>query len=70
MQLSEGRSQPKWVAQLPAFATQIAKLHRPVGLQEQKLPSDVGIRYLYHPGQLVGSVFRSTFHILSLRFIQ
>ena len=28
--------------------------HRPVGLKEQKLPSDVGVRYLYQPGELEG----------------
>ena len=27
---------------------------RPVGLQEQKLPSSVGVRYLYQPGEVEG----------------
>ena len=27
---------------------------RPVGLKEQKLPSGVGVRYLYQPGELEG----------------
>ena len=27
---------------------------RPVGLEEQKVPSRVGVRYLYQPGELEG----------------
>ena len=33
---------------------------RPVGPSEQKLPSDVGVRYLYQPGELEGGRRRAT----------
>ena len=39
---------------------------RPVGLQEQKLSSSVGVRYLYHPGELKGSRRRATDPVWSL----
>ena len=32
----------------------------PVGLKEQRLPSDVGVRYLYQPGELEGGRRRAT----------
>ena len=44
---------------------------RPVGLEEQKVPSEVGVRFLYQPGQLEGGrrcatdpVWSSTVHRL------
>ena len=40
---------------------------RPVGLQEQKLPSGVGVRYLYQPGELEGGRRRATDPVWSLR---
>ena len=39
---------------------------RPVGLQEQKLPSGVGVRFLYQPGEL-GGLRRATDPVWSLR---
>ena len=33
---------------------------RPIGLKEQKLPSGVGVRYLYLPGELEGGRRRGT----------
>ena len=30
------------------------KFASPIGLKEQTLPSDVGVRYLYQPGELEG----------------
>ena len=40
---------------------------RPVGLQEQKLPSGVGVRLLYQPGELDGGRRRATDPVWSLR---
>ena len=40
---------------------------RPVGLREQKLPSGVGVRYLYQPGELEGGRRRATDPVWSLR---
>ena len=40
---------------------------RPVGLQEQKLPSGVGVRYLYQPGELEGGRRRATDPVWSLQ---
>ena len=40
---------------------------RPVGLWEQKLPSGVGFRYLYQPGELEGGRRRATDPVWSLR---
>ena len=40
---------------------------RPVGLREQKLPSDVGVRYLYQPGELEGGHRRATDPVWSLQ---
>ena len=39
---------------------------RPVGLREQKLPSGVGVRYLYQPGELEGGRRRATDPVWSL----
>ena len=39
---------------------------RPVGLREQKLPSGVGVRYLYEPGELEGGRRRATDPVWSL----
>ena len=40
---------------------------RPVGLQEQKVPSGVGVRYLYQPGELEGGRRRATDPVWSLQ---
>lgn len=40
---------------------------RPVGLKEQKLPSGVGVRYLYQPGELEGGRRRATDPVWSLQ---
>ena len=40
--------------------------NRPVGLQEQKLPSGVGVRFLYQPGELEGGRRRATDPVWSL----
>ena len=34
--------------------------HRPIGFKEQKLPPEVGVRYLYQPGELEGGRRRAT----------
>ena len=39
---------------------------RPVGLEEQKVPSGVGVRYLYQPGELEGGRRRATDPVWSL----
>ncbi|GFR66074.1 hypothetical protein ElyMa_005548100 [Elysia marginata] len=39
---------------------------RPVGLREQRLPSGVGVRYLYQPGELEGGQRRATDPVWSL----
>ena len=39
---------------------------RPVGLKEQRLPSGVGVRYLYQPGELEGGRRRATDPVWSL----
>ena len=39
---------------------------RPVGLKEQKLPSGVGVRFLYQPGELEGGHRRATDPVWSL----
>ena len=39
---------------------------RPVGLREQKLPSEAGVRYLYQPGELEGGRRRATDPVWSL----
>ena len=38
----------------------------PVGLEEQKVPSGVGVRYLYQPGELEGGRRRATDPVWSL----
>ena len=43
---------------------------RPVGPREQKLPSGVGVRYLYHPGELEGGRRRATDAVWSLDVYQ
>ena len=40
---------------------------RPVGIQEQKLPSGVGVRFLYQPGELEGGRRRATDPVWSLQ---
>jgi len=40
---------------------------RPVGLREQKLPAEVGVRYLYQPGELEGGRRRATDPVWSLK---
>ena len=40
---------------------------RPVGLQEQKLPSGIGVRSLYQPGELEGGRRRATDPVWSLQ---
>ena len=40
---------------------------RHVGLEEQKLPSNVGVRFLYQPGELEGGRFHATDHLWSLQ---
>ena len=52
----------KSVAQKPSSAVP----GRPVGLEEQKLPSGVGVRYLYQPGELEGGRRRATDPVWSL----
>lgn len=42
----------------------------PVGLREQKLPSGVGVSYLYQPGELEGGVRRVTDPVWSLGVYQ
>ena len=39
---------------------------RPLGLKEQKVPSGVGVRYLYQPGELEGGRRRATDPVWSL----
>ena len=39
---------------------------RPVGLEKRKVPSGVGVRYLYQPGELEGGRRRSTDPVWSL----
>ena len=39
---------------------------RPLGLKEQKVPSGVGVRYLYQPGELEGGRRRATGLVWSL----
>ena len=39
---------------------------RPIGLREQKLPSGVGVRFLYQPGELEGGRRRATDPVWSL----
>ena len=39
---------------------------RPLGLKEQKVPSWVGVRYLYQPGELEGGHRRATDPVWSL----
>ena len=52
----------KTVAQKPSSVVP----DRPVGLKEQRLPSGVGVRYLYQPGELEGSLRRATDPVWSL----
>ena len=46
----------KTVAQKPSSEVP----DRPVGLKEQRLPSGVGVRYLYQPGEVEGDRRRAT----------
>ena len=39
---------------------------RPVGIELQKVPSEVGVRYLYQPGELEGGCRRATDPVWSL----
>ena len=43
---------------------------RPLGLNEQKVPSGVGVRYLYQPGELEGGRRRATDPVWSLEVYQ
>ena len=43
---------------------------RPFGLKEQKIPSGVGVRYLYQPGELEGGRRRATDPVWSLEVYQ
>ena len=52
----------KTVVQKPSFVVP----DRPVGHKEQRLPSGVGIRYLYQPGELEGGRRRATVPVWSL----
>ena len=52
----------KTVAQKPSSVVP----DRPVGLKEQRLPSGVGVRYLYQPGELEGGRRRATDPVWSL----
>ena len=45
-----------------------APARRPVGFEEQKLPSGVGVRYLYQPGELEGGRRRATDLTWSINF--
>lgn len=56
----------KKVAQKPSAVV----AGRPVGLKEQKLPSRVGVRYLYQPGELEGGRNRATDPVWSLQVYQ
>ena len=56
----------KCVAQKPSSVVP----GRPVGLREQKLPSGVGVRYLYEPGELEGGRRRATDPVWSLDVYQ
>ena len=47
-----------------------APASRSVGLREQKLPSGVGVRYLYQPGELEGGRRRATDPVWSLTVYQ
>ena len=56
-----------WTFLLPFFAQKpFLPADRPFGLQEQKLPSGVGVRYLYQPGELEGGRRRATDPVWSL----
>ncbi|MEW8318349.1 MAG: DDE-type integrase/transposase/recombinase [Candidatus Thiodiazotropha sp.] len=52
----------KTVAQKPSSVVPA----RPVGLKEQKVPSGVGVRFLYQPGELEGGRRRATDPVWSL----
>ena len=52
----------KTVAQKPSSVVP----DRPVGLKEQRLPSSVGVHYLYQPGELEGGRRRATDPVWSL----
>lgn len=56
----------KSVAQKPSSVV-AASSHRPVGSSERKLPSGVGVRYLYQPGELEGGRRRATDPVWSLQ---
>ncbi|MEW8525348.1 MAG: DDE-type integrase/transposase/recombinase [Candidatus Thiodiazotropha endolucinida] len=53
----------KTVAQKPSSVVP----GRPIGLKEQKVPSGVGVRYLYQPGELEGGRRRATDPVWSLQ---
>ena len=52
----------KTLTQKPSFVVP----GRPLGLKEQKVPSGVGVRYLYQPGELEGGRRRATDPLWSL----
>ena len=58
-----GAIKVKKVAQKPSSVVP----GRPVGLGEQKLPSGVGVRYLYQPGELEGGRRHATDPMWSIR---
>ena len=51
----------KNTAQKPSYV-----YHRPIGLEEQKLPSGVGVCFLYQPGEFEGGRHRATDPVWSL----
>ena len=53
------------VTQKPSLPTD-----RPVGLQEQKLPSSISVRYLYQPGELGGGRRHATDPVWSIEVCQ
>ena len=57
---------PKDAIKVKTVAQKTPIAGRPVGLNEQKLPSGVGVRYLYAPGELEGGLLRATEPVWSL----
>ena len=55
-----GKRPPEAIRRKAVSARPAAPARRPVGFEEEKLPSGVGVRYLYQPGELEGGRRRAT----------
>jgi hypothetical protein len=62
-----GKRPAKTIQSKVVVAKHSSDAKRPIGLSERRVPSGVGVRYLYQPGELEGGRRRATDPVWSLR---